>query len=98
MSERATKGPGGRPQAEGTEMRIHIGELVIDGGTRVDRAALAAAMEGELGRLVAAHGLRPAQAIHARIDAGTLRAPVGDSAAVGRGVARAVHRTLGGER
>jgi hypothetical protein len=86
-------------RADGQEIEVRIGELVIDGGAGVDRAALAAAVASELGRLVAAGGVRPVEANYPRLDGGTIPAALGgDSAAVGQRVARAVHRTLGGDR
>lgn len=86
---------------DGQEVAVHIGELVVDGGRGVEAVGLAAALESELGRLVAASGVEPAAATHARLDGGAIAPGFGgrdDSAAVGRRVAEAVHHALGGGR
>ena len=92
----------------GPEIAVHIDELIVDGARGIDRAHLAAAVESELGRLVAALGMRPTAATHARLNGGTITLPAGvagvagkaagDSGAVGRRVAQAVHGAIGGAR
>ena len=98
MNERANR------LQNGSQLAIHIGELLVDAPCGIDRERLAAAVQAELGRLVGEQGVHLASATHARLDGGTI-APsgtaghtAGDSADLGRSVARAVHGAIGGRR
>jgi hypothetical protein len=84
-------------------IRVHIERLVLEGVPLApgEGPRLQAALEAELGRLIAAHGLdagllsggaRPA------LRAGTLSpAPGDDAQGLGRGIARAVFEGIGHE-
>ena len=65
-----------------TRVELRIRRLVLDSATGVSRTALCAAVEAELAVLL---GLSPGPA-HVPVDSGV--------AALGRHIARAVHRTM----
>jgi hypothetical protein len=74
-------------------VKVHIGELVVSGQHVVDPAALGAAVQRELTRLLSQRHIRVATTSRARVDAGTIAAT--DSAqALGRHVARATYNVL----
>jgi hypothetical protein len=76
-------------------IEVHIEELVLHGFSTVDAPTIAAAVERELARLFAAHGVPESLAgggARVAIDAGAFeRAPGQTPSAVGAGVARSVH-------
>jgi hypothetical protein len=83
---------------------FNIEELVLHGFARVDRVAIATAIERELGRLLSAPGAQQALRAHGkagdnavfRSDAGSFLVPHDATPdAVGVQVARAIHRGLG---
>ena len=81
------------------EIELHIEELVLEGFAHADRHRVADAIEGELTRLLAAHGLPPALTAArlegARLDAGTVRLKQGGAPrAAGKEIARAIHGGL----
>ncbi len=81
---------------------LHIDRLVVDGIdiAAADRPRLAAAVEGELGRLFATGG-----GVHPALAGGTSlpsvqappmdAVPAGDTSALGASIARAVHGGIG---
>ena len=77
---------------------LHIERLVLDGFAGLDRAALGAAVEAELTRLVAAHGVSPGLAGGGHtphVDGGRISSgPGASAAALGVQVAQAVYRGL----
>jgi hypothetical protein len=89
----------GRPRAT---IALHIERLVLDGfalGPGQERL-VRAALEAELGRLLAAGGLAAGLAGGGAVPAlrvAPLRAAGGDAAGLGRQVARAVYGGLGGD-
>jgi hypothetical protein len=85
-----------------TDVDLHIDRLVVDSALVApgDRHALGAAVELELGRLLAEGGLSPTLA--AGGDVATVRTPAiqlssSDPASIGTGIARAVHGGLTSE-
>ena len=80
------------------DIEIHIAELVLHGVDPSDRRAVGEAVERELGRLLGESGwpgdaARPASI--GRVDGGEFTvAPGAGAAAIGAGVAAAVHRGL----
>src|SRR4051812_35747928 len=93
-------GRGGKTDA-GPGFDLRIGELVIDGFTPGESRVIAAALEQELGRLLAegvapfARGGRGGALGFDRLDGGTLtHAPGASPTAVGRSAARAVVQRL----
>lgn len=80
-------------------IRLHIGEVVLHGFEQGDRAALGAALEAELARLLAAGDLESlTRAGHvARLDGGAFEMPAhSDPEAAGTRLARAVYDGLAG--
>jgi hypothetical protein len=81
-----------------SEIELHIEELVLDGFEPADRHAVADALQSELARLLATHGLPHAHAARlegAQIDAGSVRLkPNSTARATGAEVARAIHGGL----
>ena len=78
---------------------LHIGELVLDGLQGVGHTQVGAAVERELGRLVANHGIPPSlersRAV-ASLDGGSFEVSSSPGAAtVGEQIARAVYRGQG---
>ncbi|BCL31749.1 hypothetical protein ACFFS2_17290 [Streptomyces aurantiacus] len=88
----------GRPEPR--EIRVDIGELVLDGfGTSVDPARVSASFERELTRLVREHGVPLAADGAVSVDgvSGLPPMPAGLSARrLGQELARAVHAGLSG--
>jgi hypothetical protein len=77
-------------------LHVHIERLVLDGlpVTRAQRGTLAAALEAELGRLLAAKGIGPSLAAGgalARLRADDLRFGTADAIGLGTRIATAVH-------
>jgi len=84
-----------RPRA----LEVHIEELVLHGFAPADRSRIGAAVERELGRLLAQTGLPPAfiQGMdrRERVDGGAFTAGPGAGAdAIGARIAQAVYRGL----
>lgn len=81
------------------EIRVRIEELVLEGFSPADRLRIGAAVERELGHLIAEHGLPAgAAASVARdvVDGGSFaREPLATPSSVGAQVARAVYAGLG---
>lgn len=81
------------------EIRVHIEALVLEGFSSADRLRIGAAVERELGRLLAESGLPAGGAERlARdvVDAGSFaREHLGTPSSVGAQVAGAVYRGLG---
>ena len=80
------------------QIRLHIGELVVNGVPVSDRDAFGDAIRGELTRLLSAGALPAALARNLQIpslDAGALRVTSSQPRALGSQVAQAVHRSLG---
>jgi len=77
-------------------VRVHIGELVVDGFPGLDGATLAEAVRGELTRLIAEGGLGGvAGGRTAEVDAPPVSAGAGvDAPSLGRSVARSVYGGL----
>ena len=80
-------------------IRIRIDTLVLEGMSAADRLRIGAAVERELGRLIAEHGLpsgaseRGARDV---VDGGSFaRTPLTTPSAIGAEVARAVYGGLG---
>lgn len=89
-------------QREARPLHVHIGSLILHGFERTDSAALASGLETELahawGSAVAPSALA---ALHGRqrLDAGEFHVQRGSRGfAVGRQVARALHRAFARER
>lgn len=78
-------------------IRLHIGELVVNGVTVGDRDALGGAIRSELTRLLTAHAL-PAALTRSRhiasLNAGAVQIASPHAHALGTQVAQAVHRSL----
>ena len=79
-------------------IEVHIGELVLEGFSSVDAPRIGAAVERELGRLFAEHGL-PAGLLSGReqplVDAGSFaHAPQATPALTGTTMARSVYSGL----
>ncbi|TDC89518.1 hypothetical protein E1161_21065 [Saccharopolyspora aridisoli] len=78
------------------DVRVHVGELVLDGFEHVDRDLLAAAFRSELVRLVRERGV-PAEARQVGELTGLPELPRTNSPArLGEALARAVHAGLTG--
>ena len=77
-------------------VKVHIGELVVTGHGRIDRASLGAAVQTELTRLLSQRGNGIATQSRARVDAGTIR-PTSSPRTLGKRVARATHNALRGK-
>jgi hypothetical protein len=77
-------------------LKVHIGELVVGGHDRVDRASLGAALQTELTRLLSLPGSGIATQSRARVDAGTIR-PASSSRTLGQRVAQATYNALRGK-
>jgi len=82
-------------------IELHIDELVLHGFNSSDRYRIGDAMERELHRLVAGHGvpaLLARQASIERLDAGPFRvAPEAQPQSIGTQLARTVHQRLSGQ-
>ena len=80
-------------------IEVHIGELVLEGVSPVDRGRVGAAMERELSRLFAERGLPghiAQDGAPGEIDAGAFaRMPSSTPEAIGGGIARTVYGGLG---
>jgi hypothetical protein len=80
------------------QIRLHIGELVMNGVPVSDPDALGDAIRGELTRLLSAGALPAALADSLQIpslNAGALRVTSSQPRVLGMQVAQAVHRSLG---
>ncbi|SFS96538.1 hypothetical protein [Saccharopolyspora flava] len=78
------------------DVRVHVGELVLDGFEHVDRDRLAAAFQAELVRLVGERGI-PAEARDVDAVTDLPELPRTNSPArLGEALARAVHAGLTG--
>lgn len=83
-------------------VELHIEEIVLHGFTPVDRRAIAAAIEAELGRLLANEGL-PASLVDGTslgaLDAGAFPVAASDRpSAVGGRIGRSLYRSMGSAR
>jgi hypothetical protein len=85
-----------------SSIELHIDELILHGFAPIDRAPIAAAIERELGRLLAERGAPPGWAQGAdlaRLDGGSFDvAPGAGADAVGAQVARAIYNGMGAQR
>jgi hypothetical protein len=90
-------------KASGPGFDLRIGELVLDGYAPAEGRTIAAALEQELGRLLAdrappfgeGSGRRPGKYAFDRLDAGTVtHSPGASPQAVGRSAARAIVQRL----
>ncbi|MFG2911492.1 hypothetical protein ACGF0D_01180 [Kitasatospora sp. NPDC048298] len=97
---RAERGGVGRAERGGVgRIEVEIGELVLDGFTRIDHDRLAAAFRSELTRLVEARGVPLAVGGDRTLDvlSGLPPLPAGASPQrLGEALARAVHSGLSG--
>ena len=76
-------------------VKVHIGELVVSGQRVVDRAALRAAVQGELTRLLSQRHAGIATTSRQRVNAGAIAAP-NSTLALGHSVARATYNAIRG--
>jgi hypothetical protein len=82
-------------------VRLHIERLVLEGldVPHGGRAALQAAVEGELGRLIGEGGLAQLTGVAVpTVRAPQITAPVSDPASLGNAIASSVYRGVGGAR
>ncbi|WAZ20011.1 hypothetical protein STRCI_001101 [Streptomyces cinnabarinus] len=75
-------------------IELHIGRVVLEGVSPRDAARVRAALTAELGELLTRAPITPAASHRVRRAAAAPLSPVSDPAALGRGIAQAVHGSL----